>query len=126
LLGRIDLFPAILPSPHQEVVSLREEIRIKDVRMGHLHPQRRPHYPSTERMAILQLRALRGWSLEQTAKAFLVTADTISSWVQRIGVPILARPVRNVQTYRMVATGFQARECNELRLLEGKSAADVP
>lgn len=35
-------------------------------------------------MAILELRASRGWSLEQAAKVFLVTAETISSWVRRI------------------------------------------
>ena len=66
----------------QEVALLREEIRIKDVRMAQIDPQRRPHYPSTERMAILELRAARGWSLEQAAKVFLVTADTIGSWVR--------------------------------------------
>ena len=68
----------------QEVALRGEEIRIKDVRMAQIDPQRRPHYPATERMAILELRASRGWSLEQAAKVFLVTADTISSWVRRI------------------------------------------
>ena len=68
----------------QEVALRGEEIRIKDVRMAQIDPQRRPHYPATERMAILELRATRGWSLEQTAKVFLVTAETISSWVRRI------------------------------------------
>ena len=68
----------------QEVAQLREEIRIKDARMAQIAPKRRPHYPPTERMAILELRATRGWSLEQTAKVFLVTAETISSWVRRI------------------------------------------
>lgn len=53
----------------QEVAQLREEIRIKDARMAQLHPQRRPHYPPTARMAILELRASRGWSLEQAAKS---------------------------------------------------------
>ena len=68
----------------QELALLREEIRIKDVRMAQLDPQRRPHYPSTERMAILELRATRGWSLEQAARVFLVTAETVSSWMRRI------------------------------------------
>ena len=68
----------------QEVALRGEEIRIKDVRMAQIGPQRRPHYPATERMAILELRATRGWSLEQAAKVLLVTADTISSWVRRI------------------------------------------
>jgi putative transposase len=67
----------------QEITLLREEIRIKDVRMAHLSPHRRPYYPPTERMAILQLKAARGWSLEQTAQEFLVTADTIRSWLKR-------------------------------------------
>src|SRR5580704_10173973 len=50
----------------QEVIQLREELRIKDARMGHLPPQRRPHYLPVERMAILELRAARGWTLAQT------------------------------------------------------------
>jgi hypothetical protein len=45
-----------------EVALLREEIRIKDARMAALTPHRRPHYPPTERMAILQIMAARGWS----------------------------------------------------------------
>ncbi len=68
----------------QEVALCREEIRIKDVRMAQIDPQRRPHYPATERMAILELRATRGRFLEQAAKVFLLTADTISSWMRRI------------------------------------------
>jgi hypothetical protein len=35
-------------------------------------------------MAILQLKAARGWSLEQTAREFLVTANTIRSWLKRV------------------------------------------
>ena len=38
-----------------------------------------PLYPPTERMAILEVKAAREWSLEQTAKAFLVTTATIAS-----------------------------------------------
>jgi transposase InsO family protein len=68
----------------QEVLGLREELRIKDARMAHLPPHRRPHYPPGERMAILELRAARGWSLAQTARAFLVTEATISSWLYRL------------------------------------------
>ncbi len=68
----------------EEVSLLREEMRIKDARMGQVAPHRRPHYPPAERMAILELKAARGWSLEQTAKAFLVTAATIASWMKRL------------------------------------------
>ena len=36
-----------------ETQLLREETRIKDARMEQLEAHRRPHYPSTERLAIL-------------------------------------------------------------------------
>jgi len=62
-----------------EVAMLREEIRIKDARMAALAPQRRPHYPPSERMAILQLMAARGWSKAQTGRRFLVIDDTVAS-----------------------------------------------
>ena len=68
----------------QEVALLREQMRIKDARMALIPPHRRPNYPPTERMAILELKAARSWSLEQTAKAFLVTPATISSWMKRV------------------------------------------
>jgi putative transposase len=67
-----------------EVLMLREEIRIKDTRMKRILPQRRPHYEPTQRMAILELRAARSWSMEQTARVFLVTQATIASWMKRI------------------------------------------
>ncbi len=69
---------------HQEVALLEEEIRIKDARTLQVSPQRRPHYPPTERMAILELRAARGWSLRQTANTFHLTAATISAWMHRL------------------------------------------
>src|SRR5260370_41384360 len=68
----------------QQVALLRAEIRIKDARMSCLPPQRRPYYPATVRLEILQLRSARGWSLQQTADAFLVTAATIRSWMHRL------------------------------------------
>src|SRR3989475_6533282 len=52
----------------QEIQLLREEIRIKDARMEQLEAHRRPHYPPVARLAILELRAARGWSLAQTAR----------------------------------------------------------
>ena len=52
--------------------------------MALIAPQRRPHYPAIQRMSILELRAARGWSLQQTADTFLVTAATIASWMRRV------------------------------------------
>jgi hypothetical protein len=69
----------------QKVALLTEEIRIKDARMKRVDPQKRPHYVPTERMAILELRAARAWSAQQTAEPFLVTATTIASWLKSVG-----------------------------------------
>jgi transcriptional regulator with XRE-family HTH domain len=69
---------------HVECAPLREELRIKDTRMAQITPQRRPHYSAHERMAILDLRAARGWSLKQTADTFFLTSATVTSWMKRI------------------------------------------
>ena len=68
----------------EECALLRVELRVKDARTAQIAPQRRPHYPGHERMAILELRAARGWSVKQTADTFLVTPATIAAWVKRI------------------------------------------
>jgi transposase InsO family protein len=81
--GRVRL-RAELDRANHEVSLLREEMRIKDARMASIDPHRRPHYPPTQRMAILELKAARGWSLEQTARGFHVTAATIASWIGRV------------------------------------------
>ena len=75
---------AELDRAKQEIALLREEMRIKDARMATIPPHRRPHYPPTQRMAILELKAARGWSLEQTARALLVTSATVASWMKRL------------------------------------------
>jgi len=67
-----------------EIALLREELRLKDARMERIPAQRRPHYPPTERLAILELRAARGWSRAQTADRLLVTPLTVSHWMQRL------------------------------------------
>ena len=69
---------------NQDTLLLSEELRIKDARMAKIDPHRRPYYPPTERMAILELKAARAWSLAQTAKVFLVEPATIASWLKRI------------------------------------------
>jgi len=52
--------------------------------MERLPAQRRPHYPAIERLAILELRAARGWSQAETARCLLVTPLTVASWTQRL------------------------------------------
>jgi putative transposase len=68
----------------QELTLLREETRIKDARMRRIPAQRRPHYSPIERLAILELRAARGWNLAQTADRLLVTPATAASWMSRL------------------------------------------
>ncbi len=68
----------------QEVALLQEEMRIKDARMERIPAHERPHYPPTERLAILELRAIRAWSLTQTAERLLVATATVASWMHRL------------------------------------------
>ncbi len=68
----------------QLVALLTEELRIKDERMRRIPPHKRPHYLPTERMSILELRAARAWSTQQTADVFHVTPATIASWMKRL------------------------------------------
>ena len=60
-----------------ELAQLREELRIKDARMLRLDPRKRPHFTGEERLAILVLRAARGWTTAETARRFLLTAATV-------------------------------------------------
>jgi hypothetical protein len=46
---------------HEACALLHEELRIKDIRITQITPQRRPHYGPYERMAILELRAAGVW-----------------------------------------------------------------
>jgi len=68
----------------EECALLREELRLKDQRIAQIPPQRRPHYGPLERMAILELRAARGWSQKQTADTFFLIPATIASWMKRV------------------------------------------
>ena len=61
---------------------LREELRINSARMRRVLPSRRPQYTGLERMAILQLRARRGWNKSETSRHFLVSDDTIRQWLR--------------------------------------------
>ena len=67
-----------------EVARLHEELRIKDARLAAIPARNRPHYPAPERLAILLLRAARGWSQAQTAACFLLADGTIANWMGRL------------------------------------------
>ena len=52
-----------------EVAMLRAELRINGARTSRIDPHRRPQYLPTERMAILELRAMRGWNKAEIARS---------------------------------------------------------
>ncbi len=84
----------------------KRSLRLKDARMGRVHPRRRSHYTATERMAILELKASRGWSTQEAADLLHVTPATISSWQRRAddpdsaGLLELREPARQVPAVR--------------------------
>ena len=75
---------AELDRAQEQIALLEEEIRIKDARMARIPASHRPRYPPCERMAILELRAARGWSLKWTASTFQITETTIANWLKRL------------------------------------------
>jgi transposase InsO family protein len=75
---------AALDEAKSEIALLEEEIRIKDARLARIHARHRPRYPPIERLAILSLRAARGWSLARTAKRLFVEPRTIALWMKRL------------------------------------------
>ena len=77
LRGRLD-------RTEEEVALLREEMRIKDARLARMPAPQRPRYSPEERLAILVLRAARGWNTTQTARAFLLSPPTLASWMHRL------------------------------------------
>ncbi len=77
-------FRAEIDRLNHELALLREELRIKNARMKRVPPHRRPHYTPLERMAILELRAARGWSARQTAGRLHLTVTTVGAWMGRI------------------------------------------
>ncbi len=84
LMKNGDMKEARIHQLESEVAMLREELRINGTRLQRIAPHRRPQYTAEERMAILQLRAMRGWNKAETARRFFVTDDTIRAWVRRI------------------------------------------
>jgi len=68
----------------EEILLLKEEMRIKDGRMADIPAHRRPHYLPIERLAILELRAARGWSQAQTAERMQITPATVAAWTGRL------------------------------------------
>jgi hypothetical protein len=80
----------------EEILHLREELWLKDARMARIPAHQRPHFQRDERLVILELRAVRGWSLAQTADTFHLSKETIRTWTTRLdeeGSDFLTRTV---------------------------------
>ena len=60
---------------------LKEQLRIKDARLAGKKPGSGPHYLQPDRMAILELRAQRGWTQAETARRFHVHPKTVGIWM---------------------------------------------
>lgn len=67
-----------------EVAALEEEARILRARLAAIEVRHRPRYPPPERLAILVLRAARGWTAAETARRFLITVATLATWMKRL------------------------------------------
>lgn len=83
LIREGDVADARIHRLETEGAMLREELRVNGVRMRRIDRRQRPQYLPTERMAILELRAMRGWSKAETARRFFVSDDTIRAWLRR-------------------------------------------
>jgi len=65
-----------------EVDLHRREVEVLRAQRQGLPPHRRPNYKPAQRLAILQLRRLRGWSIKKTAERFVVHPNTIRAWIR--------------------------------------------
>ncbi len=100
----------------QELELVREELRLKDERLSRVPAALRPHYPPVERLAILALRAARGWSVGQTAARFHLSPGTLSNWMRRLddkGPEALVQSAVPLNKY----PDYIARVVQELKLL---------
>ncbi len=83
LIQQGDVKEARIHQLESDLAMTREELRLIGARMKRIAPHRRPQYTRVERMAILELRAMRGWNKTETARHFFVSDDTIRAWLGR-------------------------------------------
>ena len=62
----------------------REVLRLISARLRRLDPKRRPHYTKAERLKVLELKALNGWTAAQAAGRMLVDENTIYRWIKEL------------------------------------------
>jgi len=79
---------------HERLEKLRAENELLRARLERIDPHRRPFYAPWERLGILLHRARYGMSLEATARAFVVTVQTLINWTKEVESGV-ARVVRS-------------------------------
>ena len=62
----------------------REVLRLVRARFGRLDPRKRTRYTKAERLRILELRALNGWTIARTPQRFLVDEKTVCRWMKEL------------------------------------------
>ena len=111
-----------------EVALLREELRIKDARAARLPPARRTHYIPEERLAILQLRAARGWNAADTARRMLLAPKTVADWTARLdqqGQEEFLRPKEPVNRFPDFVTALVQQLAALMPLMGRRQMADL-
>ena len=68
----------------QEIALLTEENRLLRARILAMAPSRRPHYSPTDRFAILELKAARGWNASCVGRQLVLSPATIAAWLKRV------------------------------------------
>lgn len=83
---------------HEAVARLRAENDLLRARLFRLDPHRRPHFRPWERLAILLHRVRYAMSVDATARAFVVTGQTVRNWIEEVegGIARLVRSRRPV------------------------------
>ena len=62
-------------------LSDREMAVLRGSREG-MKPKSRPAYTGTQRLEILQIMRLRGWTIAETAARFVLHANTVGTWLR--------------------------------------------
>ena len=84
---------------------LTQQNALLRARLARVPARHRPHYAPDERWRLLELRALHGWSLEDTAAHALVTPATVARWEREaeattsVATPTPARPTPPVRRF---------------------------
>lgn len=99
----------------ERLEKLRSENELLRARLERIEPHRRPFYAPWERLGILLHRARYGLSLEATARAFVVTVQTLLNWTKEVesGVARLVRsrkPLNALPDFVRELSAFLGRE----------------